>query len=107
MDKLTLMSGVLSTGGGAVLLKANRNHLRQRSSVIYLHSTPTEVFKRIRHDRVRPLLQVDDPLKRLEDLYSVRDSLYRDVACMVVETGSRAVASVTNQIIEQLDLLKR
>jgi shikimate kinase len=102
IDKLTLKDGLLSTGGGAVLLETNRDYLRRRSSVIYLHSTPIEVFKRIRHDRVRPLLQVDDPLKQLEELYTVRDPLYREVACIVVETGRSAVASVTNQIIKQL-----
>jgi shikimate kinase len=107
IDQLTLKIGILSTGGGAVLLEANRDYLRQRSIVVYLHSTPGEIFKRIRHDRVRPLLQVDDPLQRLEHLYAVRDALYRDVARIVVETGRPAVASVTNQIIEQLALLNR
>lgn len=96
---------VISTGGGAVLRQTNRKYLLERCKTIYLHSEPTNVFKRIRHDRTRPLLQGDDPLKRLEELYATRDPLYREVACMVVETGKLATASVTNHIIEQLALL--
>ena len=107
IDKLTSMEGVLSTGGGAILLEANRDYLWRRSSVIYLHSTPVEVFKRIRHDRMRPLLQVDDPSKRLEELYATRDPLYREVAGIVVESGTSTIASVTTQIIEQLVLSNR
>lgn len=95
---------VLSTGGGAVLRPANRQHLRERGQVIYLHSSPEEVFRRLRHDQNRPLLQVADPLARLRDLYSARDSLYRETAHFVIETGRPSVASLVNTIIMQLEL---
>ena len=60
---------VLATGGGTVLREANRQALRQGGKVVYLRSTPEELFRRLRHDTQRPLLQVKDPLKRLRDLY--------------------------------------
>lgn len=107
LQRLTLLDGVLSTGGGAVLLAANRESLRLNSSVVYLHCTPDEVFKRVKHDKSRPLLQVGDPLKKLRELYALRDALYRDVASLVVETGRPSVAGLTTQIIEQLGLSKR
>ena len=103
LDKLASIDGVLSTGGGAVLLIANRETLRRQSFVIYLHSTPHEVFKRIRHDRARPLLQVDDPLRRLEELYVARDPLYREVASVVVETGKPSVSSLVTTIVSCLE----
>ncbi|MCX7262758.1 MAG: hypothetical protein NTX67_08355, partial [Burkholderiales bacterium] len=53
--------GVLSTGGGAVLRPVNRQNLHARGKVVYLRSTPEEVFRRLRHDMQRPLLQVNDP----------------------------------------------
>ena len=52
--------------------------LRSASTVVYLRSTPEELFRRLRHDTHRPLLQVADPLRRLRDLYRERDPLYRD-----------------------------
>ena len=94
---------VLSTGGGAVLRKANREHLRQRSHAIYLHSLPEEVFRRLRHDRNRPLLQVADPLARLRELYAVRDPLYRESARLVVETGRPSVPALVHLIAAQLE----
>ena len=103
LNKLTSIDGVLSTGGGIVLLTVNREILRRQSFVIYLHSTPHEVFKRIRHDRTRPLLQVDDPLRRLEELYIARDPLYREVASVVVETGKPSVSSLVTLIISHLE----
>lgn len=95
---------VLSTGGGAVLRTANRAHLRSRGKVIYLRSTPEEVYRRVKHDRNRPLLQVADPMQKLRDLFEVRDPLYRETAHFVIETGRPSVATLVNMIVMQLEL---
>ncbi|MFN3829107.1 MAG: shikimate kinase [Tepidimonas ignava] len=95
---------VLSTGGGAVLRPLNRQRLRARGRVFYLRSTPEELYRRLRHDRTRPLLQVADPLQRLRDLYAVRDPLYRETAHYVIETGRPTVATLVNMILMQLEL---
>lgn len=102
LDKLTSLNGVLSTGGGAVILDVNRSMLRQRCFVIYLHSSPDEVFRRIRHDRLRPLLQVDDPLDRLKNLYIDRDFLYRETANIVIESGKSSLSTLVNLIVSNL-----
>lgn len=94
---------VLATGGGAVLRPVNREHLKQRSHAIYLHSSPEDVFRRLRHDQNRPLLQVADPLARLRDLYALRDPLYRESARLVVETGRPSVAALVHLIASQLE----
>ena len=105
LDELTQThEGVLSTGGGVVLRSGNRERLRTRMHVVYLHSAPEEVFRRLRHDQNRPLLQVDDPLSRLRDLYAVRDPLYRETAHFVIETGRPSVATLVNMIVMQLEL---
>jgi shikimate kinase len=105
IDSLTMgPTGVLSTGGGVVIRPANRQHLRERGQVIYLKSTPEELFRRLRHDVNRPLLQVADPLSRLRDLYATRDPLYREIAHFVLETGRPSVATLVNMILMQLEL---
>ncbi len=105
LDELTLAhSGVLSTGGGAVLRPANRQVLHERTTTVYLHSAPEEVFKRLRHDQNRPLLQVADPLGRLRELYQARDALYRETAHFVIETGRPSVPSLVNMILMQLEM---
>lgn len=95
---------VLATGGGAVLRQTNRQCLRDAGQVIYLRSTPEELFRRLRHDTHRPLLQVADPLARLRGLYDERDPLYREAAHFIIETGRPSVPTLVNMILMQLEL---
>lgn len=95
---------LISTGGGAVLREANRRVLRDNSHVIYLRSLPEDLYRRLRHDQSRPLLQVADPLKRLRDLFEQRDPLYRETAHFTIDTGRPSVARLVNMIVMQLEL---
>ena len=105
LDELTqIPRAVVSTGGGAVIRPVTRQRLRERGQVVYLNSTPDEIFRRLRHDVNRPLLQVADPLGRLRDLYAQRDPLYRETARFVIETGRPSVATLVNMIVMQLEL---
>jgi shikimate kinase len=97
-------SVVLATGGGAVIRENNRKLLHGAGWVVYLRSSPEDLYKRLRHDRNRPLLQVGDPMQRLRDLYAQRDPLYREAAHFQVETGRPSVATLVNMIAMQLDL---
>jgi shikimate kinase len=72
--------------------------------VVYLRSTPEEVFRRLKHDMQRPLLQVDDPQEKLRALFNVRDPLYRETAHFIFETGRPSINRLLNTIIAKLDL---
>ena len=96
--------GVIATGGGIVLREENRQGLRSGTTCIYLRSSPEELFRRLRHDTKRPLLQVPDPLARLRELFTLRDPLYCQVAHFIVETGRPSVATLVNMILMQLEL---
>lgn len=105
IDELTQSHDcVVSTGGGAVLRPLNRANLHDRARVIYLKSTPEELYRRLRHDTNRPLLQVSDPMGRLRELFEQRDPLYREVAHFVLETGRPSVSTLVNMIVMQLEL---
>ena len=96
---------VLSTGGGVVLREANRAALRQGfGQVLYLRATPEDLMRRLRRDRTRPLLQVDDPLARLRELYRVRDPLYREVAHYIVEAPRPTVQGLVGMAAMQLEM---
>lgn len=88
----SLQQVVVATGGGVVLNPENRRALHETGWVIYLNVPPRLLFERTRHDRNRPLLHVPNPLKKLEELYLVRDPLYRETAHLVVD-GAHLVAS--------------
>ena len=104
LDHLTRShQGVLSTGGGSPLRAVNRERLHSRSHVVYLRSSPEELFRRLRRDVNRPLLQVSDPLGRLRELYAVRDPLYQEVSHFIVETGRPSVAALVGAVIAHLE----
>jgi shikimate kinase len=105
IDELTQQpKGVLSTGGGVVLRPLNRKHLHERTQVVYLNSVPDELFRRLRRDKSRPLLQVADPLQRLRDLHAQRDPLYLETCHFHMDAGRPSVATLMNMIVSQLDL---
>lgn len=95
---------VLATGGGAVLRQDNSELLHAKSTAMYLRSSPEELYRRLRHDTKRPLLQVKNPLDRLRELYQQRDPLYRRTAHYVIETGRPSVTSLVNMVLMQLEL---
>jgi len=99
-------SGVISTGGGVVLREANRRLLKEQAFVIYLNASPDELFRRLRNDQQRPLLQVADPLHQLHELKKQRDPLYREVAHFIADTTKHGASHqvLVSLIISQLEL---
>jgi len=95
---------VLATGGGAVLRERNRELLHGGTTVLYLRSTPEDLFRRLRHDTTRPLLQVKDPLGKLREMHHQRDPLYRRCAHYVLESARPSVQALVNKALMQLEL---
>lgn len=106
IDELTQgPPAVLATGGGAVLRSANRERLNARGTVVYLRSSPEQIYRRLRNDTKRPLLQVADPLQRLRDLHAQRDALYRECAHYVIDTHGSSLAMLAGRVLMQLELM--
>jgi shikimate kinase len=96
---------VLATGGGAVLSQENRSLLAEHGRVVYLRASAHDLWQRTRHDRNRPLLQTADPLARLAELYAERDPLYREIADIVVDTGSQSLTALAHRLEQKLSEL--
>ncbi len=95
---------VLSTGGGALLREENRDILRQHGTVLYLRASPEEIYRRLRHDTKRPLLQVADPRQKLQELFQARDPLYLKTAHYVIDTGRSSIQVLVSHIAMQLEM---
>jgi len=96
---------IVATGGGIVLAAENRAILRERGTVVYLDVSPDVLYERTRHDRNRPLLQVDDPRARIEELYRAREPLYREVADLVVPGRRGSPLAMARAIERELEKL--
>ncbi|MGA1562349.1 MAG: shikimate kinase AroK [Gammaproteobacteria bacterium] len=107
IDELTQRDAiVLATGGGAVLREENRIHLKQRGTTVYLNATVDHLYNRTKRDHKRPLLQTADPKARLQELFDLRDPLYREIADIVLSTGKQPVKTVLQHLLEQLETEK-
>lgn len=93
---------VVTTGGGAPMDPANRLHL-SRGFVVYLEAEPKLLWTRLRSDQSRPLLmQSADPRAKVDELYSLRDPVYRAMADCVVSSTRGSLGQVVSAVEEQL-----
>ena len=68
---------VVATGGGAVLLDANRAAMRRHGFVVTLDARPETIAARSQTQMSdRPLLTGDDPFARIVELKAERQALY-------------------------------
>jgi shikimate kinase len=103
IDDLANAGGVVvATGGGAVLMPENRANLRASGFVVYLNVPPHLLFERTRHDKNRPLLQVQNPLGRLMELHADRDPLYREVADLIIDSSRLNTQAVIQLLIKEV-----
>jgi shikimate kinase len=94
----SLTGVVLATGGGAVLLPENREALKRGGFVIYLQCPVEKQLERTHKDTNRPLLKTENPRAKLEELYAIRDPIYRSISHYIVDTGQHSSRSAVKQI---------
>ncbi len=103
IDELTALNNVVvATGGGVVLSEQNRQWLKSRGQVIYLSASAEQLYRRTARDKKRPLLQNTDRRKQIENLLSLRDPLYREIADIIIKTGEQSVQHTVNEVIRKL-----
>jgi shikimate kinase len=96
---------VISCGGGAVLNPSNIKNLRKKGIIINLCASPEEIYKRIKSDKSRPLLNCCDPVSKIGELMEKRRELYSDCdysfncACLSVD---KIVKKIFNKILDKL-----
>lgn len=101
--ELTKRTGiVLATGGGAIIDPANRAALKTSGFVVYLHAQASDLWQRTQQDRNRPLLRTADPETRLKQLFEERDSLYRETAHLIIDTGRQSPHHLAGKLEQQI-----
>lgn len=88
---------VIATGGGVVLRDGNWELMKKRGITIYLKASPEILWNRIKGNTSRPLLQVENPYKRLLELLSKRNALY-EKADFTVETVNVSPQNIAEEI---------
>jgi len=76
--------------------------LRGRTVCVFLDAGHDLLWKRLRRDRRRPLLQVADPEARLRELSAERDPLYRETAHIVVRTDGLPFGRLVDEVARRV-----
>ncbi|MEO6896417.1 MAG: shikimate kinase [Caldimonas sp.] len=95
-------ASVIATGGGAVLRTGNRELLRTRSTCVFLNAPIELLWKRLKRDRRRPLLQVDNAEQRLHQLAEEREPLYRETAAIVVDVAGLSFDRIVDTVVARV-----
>ena len=104
IDELTQRSNiVMATGGGAVMREDNREMLKQRGIVVYLNAPVDVQMARTAKDKSRPLLQRPNPRQVLQQLYTLRDPLYQEVADIILPTGHTYPRHMVTELLHLLE----
>ena len=90
---------VIDCGGGVVLREKNMAALKGGGVVVYLKTSPDVVYARVKDDTHRPLLNVEDPVKVIEDLLTKRAEFYAQADHEVLTDGKTA-EEVAEEIVE-------
>ncbi len=93
---------VIDCGGGAVVDQENLDNLRASGWVFCLWADPAEIFRRVGGSRGRPLLNVEDPMKKIEELLEKRKSCYMK-ADFHIDTTGKTPAVVAEEVRRTFD----
>lgn len=98
----TLSNTVLATGGGMPLRKENARLLKEIGCVEYLTATSKEIFERVKGDTNRPLLQCENPYKKICEMMKQRKPLYEKAADVVIDTNSNDLDAIVQDMINRM-----
>jgi len=91
---------VISTGGGMVLRQENVKMLKALGPLVLLGAKPEVIYERVKHLKTRPLLNVEDPKKRIVEILNYRNPIYNSVADFTVDTGEMKVDEAVKSIVD-------
>lgn len=101
---------VISVGGGAVLLEANRRVLR-RGVCVWLRASAEELARRLAADErsatLRPALTALPPEEEVRRLLAVREPLYREVADAAVDTEGKSAEDIIRGLMAVIETVSR
>jgi shikimate kinase len=92
---------VVDCGGGLAADEENLKILKSTGVTFYLEASPESVYRRIKGKTDRPLLNVPDPLVKIQQLLAQRDPHYR-AAHFVVDSNDDNIGKVVHDVLNIL-----
>jgi len=92
---------IISTGGGAVMKQENIDLLKKTGIIICLMATPETILQRTGNNSDRPLLQVANPLAKINELLNLRKPFY-EKADIMIDTEDKTPIRIAKEIVEKI-----
>lgn len=97
-------SGMLvACGGGLVVEPGMMDLVKGKGLVIALIASARAIYDRVKGNRNRPLLLVDDPMAEIERMLAVREPVYREAHVQILTEG-RSLVDVVNHVCRSYKL---
>jgi len=90
---------IISTGGGAVLRDENMEALKENGIIFCLNARAETILKRTGNSQDRPLLKVENPKEKINELLAARRPFYEKAGIMI-ETDNKSPLQVAQDIME-------
>jgi len=90
---------VISTGGGSVLREENIDSLKKNGILFHLYAPAEELFKRIKNDTERPLINTENPVETLKIIQNRREMFYNQ-ADYKINTSKKSPQETVDEIIK-------
>lgn len=95
---------VIACGGGTILDPENLERLRRGSTMVLLTASVETILSRVKEEGgIRPLLEVEDRLQRIEVLIRKRQPAYIEAADLIVDTTGERPPTIAEAIIDVLE----
>lgn len=98
-----LENHIISLGGGTVINHNNVEILKSSGKIIMLDIEPEEVYKRLKNDKSRPLLQTEDKLKAIKEMMNKRLPYYNDAADIKITVNGKQKQEVLEEILKIIE----
>ena len=93
---------VIAVGGGLPMRNENQALLKELGKVVYLRATEDTLVDRLTGDSKRPLLKGGDLRNKIQDLFARRETIYINLADLIVDTDDCSYETVYKNIKEKL-----
>lgn len=103
LEAASNQGSVIDCGGGVVLNPENMKALKKNGVLIHLRCAPKEILRRIKLQPNRPLLDVADPLAKINELLRQRQEHYAQ-ADFTIDTTDGDLEKAAQIIITRVSL---
>jgi shikimate kinase len=98
---------IIAPGGGAVLDAENVKNLKQNGVIVLLEATTQTILERMRLDKKteqqRPSLTGKSAYEEIEEVLEFRMPFYMDAMDFSVDTTSKSVEQILDEIVRKLE----